>query len=743
MSTRKSYRVKVTCPVSEVPTLPGGSGSGSDINALTCGVLDQQCNDPAFAAAHPDLCGSIDDQLQLIIKPEIATVLHNGTVQYTTFARVKGIETQLTTGLAYTSSNPSVASVNGTTGLATGHVNGIVTITVTWHGYVAHAQLTVVTVCGSVAIVIVLDNSKSAGQVFGGTYSTKLAYAKSVASRLITSTDFTSSSFGVVSYNLSSTSFGMSADQTALLSRIAAVIQTTAYTNIAVGLQAAVDLLATSSATQKAIILASDGNQRVPTKPPVDPDPVGIANDFKATGGVIVGLGTRASGDGFALMQELASDGYFVNAYPDVAEQVADLVSGLRGYFCGGNCSYGYPSYLSNCLSIPPAAQAEDPDPLEDIEAIEGPKSYTETASYTACCTPNQYGDCVTRSATYTSTINQADAVLHAQALARSAAFAALVCCTYKPILIKDDPILGQIQPADPYPSCYKVTGHTVPIGNVKVNIKGLAHFYCGDVALLLVSPAGTPVLLTANAGTGPFGTGTVGDKVNITFDDGASGHIPTTGVVASGTYKTSVVNQYPLPASAPQGNSTSPYYSTFLSAFAGEDANGLWQLYVVDDSPSFSGSIDSWDLTINDADPPGSCDSISNNTLALTAGSLTDITTAIQGCGGTVASQTTWDGTLVRIFSQYCTWADEANASVTNFVHKRGVVPVFAIIRMDPLGNGAFRYALEVFTPGSITYGAWRGSKSSDTPIGRYYVDNAYGTNCTPTPAYLDVIAA
>ncbi len=158
------------------------------------------------------------------------------------------------------------------------------------------------------------------------------------------------------------------------------------------------------------------------------------------------------------------------------------------------------------------------------------------------------------------------------------------------------------ITPATPYSSAINVSGMTGKISNLKVTLTGLTHTAVFDVDILLVSPDGRGLVLLSDAGTG----GASG--VNLTFDDtAAAGQVPNS--VVSGTYRptdNSVPDSFPAPA---------PYRpwhvqtgSNQLSNFNGYNPNGTWQLFIVDDAITNSGSISggwSLDITTTPVTPP------------------------------------------------------------------------------------------------------------------------------------------
>jgi uncharacterized repeat protein (TIGR01451 family) len=163
-------------------------------------------------------------------------------------------------------------------------------------------------------------------------------------------------------------------------------------------------------------------------------------------------------------------------------------------------------------------------------------------------------------------------------------------------ITILDTPRVGTIAPAAPYPSTIAVAGLTGAVTKVTVTLNNYAHAFPNDVDVLLVGPGGQKLLLMSDVG----GTAAVSNRT-ITLDDAAAGTIP--GGVASGTYRpTNSGTGDTFPAPAPAGPHADPQ---LLSVFNGQNPNGVWSLYVVDDAATDAGSIGGgWALNISTQSP-------------------------------------------------------------------------------------------------------------------------------------------
>jgi hypothetical protein len=153
---------------------------------------------------------------------------------------------------------------------------------------------------------------------------------------------------------------------------------------------------------------------------------------------------------------------------------------------------------------------------------------------------------------------------------------------------------------ASPYPSGITVSGLSGAVTDVKVTLHGFEHESSYDVDAMLVGPTGARVVLLSDAGA--FGAVS---NLNLTFADGASAGL-SGGPLTSGTYKPTdldAATDDAFPAPAPPAAGASP---TLAAAFNGTAPNGTWQLFVIDELGSYSGSIaGGWSLDILVSPPP------------------------------------------------------------------------------------------------------------------------------------------
>ena len=152
--------------------------------------------------------------------------------------------------------------------------------------------------------------------------------------------------------------------------------------------------------------------------------------------------------------------------------------------------------------------------------------------------------------------------------------------------------------PATAYPSLITVSNVTGLVSKVVVTLNGLSHTFPEDLDVLLVGPEGQKVMLMSDAGGAYAVSG-----VNLTFDESGVA-LPDSAQISSGTVRPSDYESGDsLPAPAP----AAPYAAAF-AAFNGSTANGVWSLYVNDDSAGdFGGISGGWSLaltTVNTVNP-------------------------------------------------------------------------------------------------------------------------------------------
>lgn len=305
---------------------------------------DARCADEAFRLLHPEVCG-VDPVL--IIKPGIALACVLGSIQFKAFVSRNGQEEDVTADTIWESSDLDIAVIGRSSGNATGVAAGDVIITATYGDLTTTATLSVLTVVGDdccsaqhVAFMVLVDTSKSMSLAFGDGYATRLTFAKAAAAQFINEVNATKDTVGLASFNDAETlTLAIpTSNKTAVATLASAITQTQQKTSFYTALETAIATLTTTGADRQVILLISDGEDT--TSPYTeDNNPLVLLSGFKAGGGIVMCLGTRASGTGFSLLSAMATGGFFINAYPP--DEAASLVylSGLKGYICGGNCT--------------------------------------------------------------------------------------------------------------------------------------------------------------------------------------------------------------------------------------------------------------------------------------------------------------------------------------------------------------------------------------------------------------------
>jgi uncharacterized repeat protein (TIGR01451 family) len=148
--------------------------------------------------------------------------------------------------------------------------------------------------------------------------------------------------------------------------------------------------------------------------------------------------------------------------------------------------------------------------------------------------------------------------------------------------------VIPQIGPGIPYPSDIVVSGLTnMLVSKATVTLNGFTHTFPHDVNVLLASPAGQELVVMGHAG----GAYAVTNPITLTFDDAASLFVPA-NQLSTGTFHPtnySPVDVFPGLGQAPAGD--------LLAVFNGGNPNGVWSLYVYDDTLGNAGNIGGWSL--------------------------------------------------------------------------------------------------------------------------------------------------
>ena len=152
--------------------------------------------------------------------------------------------------------------------------------------------------------------------------------------------------------------------------------------------------------------------------------------------------------------------------------------------------------------------------------------------------------------------------------------------------------------PAVPYPASTTFTGLQGAITDVNVTLKGITHGSPRDLDVLLVSPTGRMAVVLSDVG----GFQTQVNDVDVRLDDEAASAVPAArphcSPAPSGRRTAGTGDQFlgrGVPSDTPAN----------LSVFDGDQANGTWELYIVDDNFDYTGRLNrGWEISVTTAGP-------------------------------------------------------------------------------------------------------------------------------------------
>jgi uncharacterized repeat protein (TIGR01451 family) len=160
--------------------------------------------------------------------------------------------------------------------------------------------------------------------------------------------------------------------------------------------------------------------------------------------------------------------------------------------------------------------------------------------------------------------------------------------------------IINDFTNASPFPSAITVFGLNGTVSKVTATISNLSHTFPGDIDMMLVGPQGESVVLMSDAGSTSFNPNPI-NNVTLSFDDDLGIFLSETAQIVSGRYQPTNYGNLtqsdswpaPIPLNAPSR-------SRLLTPGPNIDPNGIWQLFVVDDSRGDDGIIaGGWSVTI------------------------------------------------------------------------------------------------------------------------------------------------
>ncbi len=264
---------------------------------------------------------------------------------------------------------------------------------------------------------------------------------------------------------------------------------------------------------------------------------------------------------------------------------------------------------------------------------------------------------------------------------------------------------------AAPYPSTLAVSGVSGPVNGLTVTLFNMTHAFPDDLDILLVGPQGQSVMLMSDAGGG---NPTALNNATLTFDAAAAAFIPDATQITSGTYKPAnyLTQTDPFPAPAPQ-IAPAPW-NTNLAVFNSTSPNGVWSLYVVDDSTGADiGSIaGGWSINIRTADPvlPGADLSVvvtDSPDPVLVNGTIT-YTVSVTNHGPASAAAVAVTNLLPAGVSLVSATTDATNISAGTVVLRFGTLAVGA-------GSSGTIVVTAPITAGDLTFDATVGSATVD----------------------------
>lgn len=306
-------------------------------------AVDPRCEDPYFRAKNPGLCKGYT---RLIIKPDNTILCNLQGITFKAFLVADGQnEVELTSGVAWRSSDLAVVQISGTNGNAVGVGMGIATVSASWEDLEATAYVQVLPECCEdrrTGIVLLIDNSESMSQRFSAPQGSKLSYAKKLAHDYVANLNLAKDEVCIMGFgNGGFIAQDFSSDLALLQSAILNIGSSNSYTNIYDALDdAIVQVESRSGLSTRVIVILSDGIQ---TTTPTGSlrNPIPLAEQFKSRAGFILSVGIRAYGEGFDLLDGIASGGFFINAHQLTEPNISNWLAGLSGYFCAGNCTPG------------------------------------------------------------------------------------------------------------------------------------------------------------------------------------------------------------------------------------------------------------------------------------------------------------------------------------------------------------------------------------------------------------------
>jgi subtilisin family serine protease len=163
----------------------------------------------------------------------------------------------------------------------------------------------------------------------------------------------------------------------------------------------------------------------------------------------------------------------------------------------------------------------------------------------------------------------------------------------------------------EPYPAEFILSGGPPVAGSnpdsIEVRINGFSHTATGEVSFLLEGPNGARILLQSGVGLNEDA-----NNISYTFRDDGQVMTENSVITTNLTYKSTAYDSINFPAPGPGVSYNSPGplnngTATLASTFGGINPNGVWRLYVKDESLGDRGRVNSWSVIVRQPSPPSS----------------------------------------------------------------------------------------------------------------------------------------
>lgn len=166
------------------------------------------------------------------------------------------------------------------------------------------------------------------------------------------------------------------------------------------------------------------------------------------------------------------------------------------------------------------------------------------------------------------------------------------------------------------YPITFSVSGMGTSTSDINISLEfgtaagtaafaaGEEHTFCGDLDMMLVAPTGTNIVFLSDAGSlwDMNGSYTFDDEATAGIDVSGTGQNDGISNLLNGSYRFSAYTAGdPFLAPAP----TPTFGNILFSVFDGENPNGTWQLWIMDDAGGDAGWLMSSTLTITAVPEP------------------------------------------------------------------------------------------------------------------------------------------